>query len=107
MKEQYQKIPEKIRGSIEFALFLATLGLMFYGLDAVYDSQNLLTDAKTNKQSPPGEICIDSQGIYGSDMGCWSQKVDELCDGQNTILNRSDDVCETIEYWSYRPVVAR
>ncbi len=97
-------MPERIRGGIEFALFLTTLGVMIYGVDSFYDSQNNLSIAKNTKDSPPAnaEKCDLSNPL---NMACWYQTESELCDGQNTIFDRTDDVCETIKYWNYKPAI--
>ena len=103
MKEQYQKLPEKIKGSIELALFITTLGLIFYGIDTGYDSQNNLSEVKSNQLTAPpaSEQCNPNDQL---DMACWNQITREICDG-NMTLDRSDDICETIEYWNYKPAM--
>ncbi len=104
MKEKNQKMPERVRGAIEIAIYLAALGLMFYGAEQIKDSENRLTDAKRNKLAVPA---LTSQCSLTDplDMGCNRQVTRELCDGNNTIFDKTDDVCETITYWDYIPVV--
>lgn len=103
MKEQYNKIPEKIKSGMELALFFSTLGLMIYGIDTVLDSQNNLSEIKKNNLAAPpaSEQCNPTLQL---DMACWTQITNEVCDGNNT-LDRSGDVCETIEFWNYVPPV--
>ena len=65
-------------------------------------SRNNLAEKKleiANQTVPkPTEIC---SGLF--DTSCFYQVESSLCDGQNTVLNFKDDVCEDIAYWTYNP----
>lgn len=81
------------------AISIAVTGLFLYGLDTIYDSQNNLSKIKEDQLiAPPiSQQCIPEDQL---DMACWREITREECDGNNT-LSRKDDVCETLEYWSY------
>lgn len=94
---------EFVKGGVEFALFLTTLGLMIYGIDTVLDSQNNLSEIKEKFLSTP-PISAQCDPDEKLDMACMTQITREVCDGNNT-LDRSDDICETLDYWYYVPAI--
>ena len=91
MKEVIQMIKENPR---EVMISTAFLGLMVLaGLKIL--STNQLSSAKEFMADPVrlAETC-------GSDLsGCESKTV-TICDGNNTMFDFSDDVCESINYLS-------
>lgn len=90
-------------GPAGLAVSVAVMGLLLYGVDTIFDSQNNLSEIKKNNLSTP-PISAQCDLTNRLDMGCMTQVTREVCDGNNT-FNRSDDVCETIDYWYYVPEV--
>lgn len=64
-------------------------------------SKNRLTEAKNATAPLSSEQCDPSK----IDMGCYEQVTSQLCDGQDTMFQFKDDVCETITYWRIVPRV--
>lgn len=80
---------------------IISMGLLIItGLSS--QSENNLTEFKEKKlnQTVPNQSDVCSSAF---DTDCYLKLEREMCDGQNTILNFKDDVCEDIPYWSYIP----
>lgn len=98
LKSIDKKMSEPI-GPVGLAVAIAVTGLFMYGLDTVFDSENNLSRIKRDRLVAP-PISQQCDPDVQLDMACWTQITREMCDGNNT-LDRSDDVCETIEFWNY------
>ena len=111
MKNLKEYVGQKIRESDPGTNLMIINGAVNIGLvfltGLISQSRNNLADKKLfieqNKITPTdNEVCTDNY----FDTGCYRRIETELCDGQNTLLNFKDDVCEDIGYWIYNPTFA-
>ena len=104
MNEVIKSFIEKPKAA---AISLALIGITAFSLIELYTkSENLLTNAKAFMADPVAQeqMCSPMEllpGRYFDDV-CDVAKDVTLCDGNNTMLDFSDDICETLpEYTVY------